>query len=502
MFKHTTELLGAFVLLCCLHLWLYAHMPEARRNWGWPSIVMRNWHEYGFWHLGGKLVSNAGGLDSGETPFVYPGHQPYFLILPYWLKELPGAAGGNGLLYDFTVVLMVFAGLVRLFGTGLRGATLAFATCLSPGFFANVADIDTLAFPALMGLAALTFVGSCLVQNAEKSPLRLMALLAVLVAYMLMNWSTLFSLGAAIVYVWAVRRDWKKQGAFWATGLVVGLVMFMLSLVSKHGGGSTANEVWNTYLWGPAGYGRTGMTLGKAMVRISGVNVVAWLPLVPVVLVLLATNGLGPRWRLAPLPLVVVMLMVLGPRNYIAHHPWNAVSMAGLGLLFSLELLIAPDRLDRPARCRGWVAAALAVSLLLCLAWHALDRFNKREFNALHALVYENTPRHSLIVLADDPQPNGNTDVRGLAEGLDRKVITTAEWESRREEIERSGREVFVLGHEASLPNTRLVAESRCPLSREDRIMVPLFNFYRSTISRRPARERLVYFREYRLYRY
>jgi len=93
MFKRTAWLLGAFVLLCGLHLWLYANMPEARRNSGWPSIVMRNWHEQGFWHLGGKLVNNAGGLDAGEIPFVYPGHRPYFLILPYWLKELPGAGG-------------------------------------------------------------------------------------------------------------------------------------------------------------------------------------------------------------------------------------------------------------------------------------------------------------------------------------------------------------------------------------------------------------------------
>ena len=96
MFKRNAWLPGTFALLCCLHLWLYAHMPEAHRNWGWPSIVMHNWHEQGFWHLGGKLVSNAGGLDVGETPLVYPGHRPGFLILPYWLKELPGAAEATG----------------------------------------------------------------------------------------------------------------------------------------------------------------------------------------------------------------------------------------------------------------------------------------------------------------------------------------------------------------------------------------------------------------------
>jgi hypothetical protein len=501
IFKRPACLLGVFVLLCSLHLWLYANMPEARRNWGWPSIVMRNWHEQGFWHLGGKLVSNAGGLDSGEAPSVYPGHRSYFLILPYWLKELPGAAGGNGLLYDFAIVLATFAGLLRLFGTGIRGVAMAFATCLSPGFFANVADIDTIAFPALMGIAVMAFVGGCLTQTKEKSPWRGISL-AMVVVYMLMNWSTLFSLCIAAVYVWAVRPDWKSLGTYFGVGLLVGLAVFAVSILSRHESGTTSGDFWNGYLWGPAGYTGTGMTWGKAVVRIFGVNVIAWLPLALVAPALLASNGRGPRWRLAPLPLIAAIVMVLGPRNYIANHPWNVVSVIGLGLLFSLELLIAPDRLAQPAPRRGWIAAAAAGSLLFCVAWHALDKFNVREFNALHALVYENTPRHSLIVLADDPQPQGNTDVEGLAGGLDRKVITAAEWESRRAEIERSGKEVFVLGHEASLPHTRLVAESRCPASWDARIMVPLFNFYRSTISRRPARERLVYFSEYRLYRY
>ena len=74
------------------------------------------------------------------------------------------------LLLDFAVVLATFAGLLRLFGTGVRGVTAAFATCLSPGFFANVADIDTIGFPALMGIAVMAFIGGCLTQTREKSP--------------------------------------------------------------------------------------------------------------------------------------------------------------------------------------------------------------------------------------------------------------------------------------------------------------------------------------------
>jgi hypothetical protein len=329
-----------------------------------------------------------------------------------------------------------------------------------------------------------------------------MVSLVMVVVYMLMNWSTLFSLCVAAVYVFALRPDWKSLGTYFGVGLLVGLAVFAMSIASRHASGTTSSGFWNSYLWGPAGYSGSGMNWSKAVVRIFGVNMIAWLPLALVVPALLAGNGRGPRWRLAPLPLITAIIMVLGLRNYNAHHPWNSVSVIGLGLLFSLELLIAPDRLAQPAPRRGWIVAAAACSLLFCVAWHALDNFNKREFNALHALVFENTPRHSLIVLADSLQPQQTTNVLEIAEVFDRKVITAAEWESRRAEIEQSGREVFVLGHEASLPNTRLVAQSRCVAGWADRVMVPMFDFYRSTISRRPARERPVYFSEYRLYRF
>ncbi len=164
-------------------------------------------------------------------------------------------------------------------------------------------------------------------------------------------------------------------------------------------------------------------------------NAIAWLPLALVALALLAGKAGA---LLAPGAAAVDPrdIMVLGLRNYNAHHPWNAVSIIGLGLLFSLELLIAPDCLAQPASRRGRLVAAAACSLLFCVAWHALDNFNKREFNALHALVFENTPRHSLIVLADSLQPQGTTNMQEVALGLDRKEITAVEWESRRAEIE------------------------------------------------------------------
>ncbi len=84
---------AASFLLCGIHLWIYATLPEARKERGWPAIVMRNWHDYGLSQVGCQLLANPGGLDPGETPFIYPRHQPYFLLLPYGLKEICPATG-------------------------------------------------------------------------------------------------------------------------------------------------------------------------------------------------------------------------------------------------------------------------------------------------------------------------------------------------------------------------------------------------------------------------
>ena len=250
MFKRTIWLVGAFVLLCGLHLWLYANMPAARKESGWPNNVVHNWHEYGYWHLDGQLVANPGGLDAGEKPFVYPGHRPWLMLPPYWLKELPGTAGGNGLLYDFVMVLATFAGLTRLLGTGARGVLLASITCLSPGFIANVVTIDMTSYPAVVGLAVLPFAAGRLADGGGKPAGRALTLI-VLILFMLMNWSTLFSLFVAAVYLCARRSaQWKNLAVYLGAALAVGLGGFVVSILSRHQYGTSTGVFWNAYLWG------------------------------------------------------------------------------------------------------------------------------------------------------------------------------------------------------------------------------------------------------------
>jgi hypothetical protein len=489
-----------FVLVCSLHLFLYAQLPEARRNSGWPTEVMHNWHEFGYWHLGGQLVANPGGLDAGEEPFIYPGHRPFFLVLPYLLKELPGAAGGDGLLYDFAVLALIYSAVLGLLGAGLRGILIASAVCLAPGVMNNIADVDTLGVTFLFGLAAMSFAGGALARHEAKLSTRLGAF-AVMVVYMLLNWPTLFPLGITAVYVLCKRSDWKKVAGLFAVALAVGLGVLVVSMHSRHVSGTNSGDFWNSYLWGPLGYDGSGMDTGKAFVRITAVNSVAWLGLAVAGFAVLLCNGLGENWRRAPWPLLASIAAVFVLRNYNAHHPWNAVCQIGLGMVFSLELLVGEKPIATRARLWTATGVAVAFSVFYVVAWLAFYEFNKRDFDPLHEMITTQTPRHALIVVADGLTSAGQTDLKPYEDEFDRKLMPLDEWNLHAAEIGRSGKDVYLLAHVTVPPGATLVAESQIRPTWADRIMAPLFEFYRTKISRRASGDRKQYFDEYRLYK-
>ncbi|HEY1660970.1 MAG TPA: hypothetical protein VGI03_00995 [Verrucomicrobiae bacterium] len=500
--KQTAGLILVFLLLCSLHLWGYAHLPNIRTesDSSFANIILHNWHEYGYWHLHGQLVANPGGLNAGENPVVYPGHRPYLLLPPYWFKELPGAAGGNGLLYDFVMLLATFTGLICLLGTGLRGVLLASITCFCPGFIHNIVSIDLTSFPELFGLAVLPFVAGRLTDSAGKPAGRVLALV-VMVLYMLMNWSTVFPLFVMAIYLCAKRPDqWKKLAVYLGVAAAAGLAILAVSLVSRHQAGTTIGGFWNAYLWGPGGYDGNGMTFGKALVRISAVSVIAWLPLVAGAVALCLRNGLDERWRLSALPLAAGLAMAFMVRNHSAHHPWLAICVIGLGLVFSLELLIAPQAASKPAFSSIGVAIAATFALAYCAGWSALDEFNTRNFNSLFNLLAQNTPRHCFIVVTDNLTLDGRMKPEGFSSMVDRKVLSVDDWESQKDEIAHSGMKVFFLTHGTLPPGANLNAQSQCAPKWTDRLITPLFDFYRGKISRRASGDRKVFFTEYRLY--
>ncbi|HTR43114.1 MAG TPA: hypothetical protein VMH87_15985, partial [Pseudomonadales bacterium] len=249
--KQSARLIVVFLFLCGIHLWGYAHLPKARTqsDGAYASIVLHNWHEYGYWNVHGQLLANPGGMEPGEKPLIYPGHRPYLLLVPYWFRELPGAAGGYGLLYDFVMVLATFGGVISLFGTGMRGVLLASILCLCPGFIYSVISIDLTSFPELFGLAALSFAAGRLA-NSSRNPTGQILALVVLVLFMLMNWSTVFPLFVMAVYLCAKRPEqWRKLAIYLGIAAAVGVAVLAVSLISRRQPGQHFEHFWNAYLW-------------------------------------------------------------------------------------------------------------------------------------------------------------------------------------------------------------------------------------------------------------
>lgn len=497
LFRRLFKPVAVFLLLASLHLYFYTHLSESRRDGGWPSIVLHNWHETGYWPLHGQLVANPGGLESGEEQFIYPGHRPTFLIPPYLLKELPGAAFRDGALYDFAVLAATYAAMLALFGLGWRGMLLGCVVCFTPGFINNVAAVDTINVPALLGLAVMGFAASRFARQENDISAYAVAF-GVTLVFMCLNWSTLFSLGIAAVYVFCKRTDWKSAAVFFAPPLLIGLIVLAVSMHSKHTGTTgTSGDFWNAYLWGPLGYDRAGMTLGKAFVRISAVNVMAWLSLAVAGLVVLVVNGLGEKWRRAPWPLLAGIAAVFALRNYNAHHPWNSVCLIGLGLLFSIELLTGQQPLAFPKWQRLATAATVAFTLVFAMGWLALDDFNNRSANGLRELVVKNTPRHAVIVVADGLLPSGPSNLKDFSEMFDRKLVALEGWEHP-----TNGVEFYLLTHTNLPDGVTPVGQSHLTPAGADKIIAPLMDFYREKISRRAPGNRKEYFDDFSLGKY
>lgn len=156
-------------------------------------------------------------------------------------------------------------------------------------------------------------------------------------------------------------------------------------------------------------------------------------------------------------------------------------------------MLTADAPLAFPKWQRLTTVVTVAFTLLYAVAWMALDDFNTRSFTVLRALVSQNTPRHALIVV-DSLLPAGNANLKDFQESFDRKLVALEDWDHQ-----AGGREVFLLTHTNLPDGVTLVAESHLAPAGADKIIAPLFDFYRTKISRRAPGNRREYFDDYQL---
>src|SRR5262245_1544212 len=85
--KRVVGLLSLVLLLPAANVILH-YFADNNLSHGWPSNVVRNWEQFGFGALKGKLVINPGGYEALTRPDVYAGHRPASLYPIYLGKQL------------------------------------------------------------------------------------------------------------------------------------------------------------------------------------------------------------------------------------------------------------------------------------------------------------------------------------------------------------------------------------------------------------------------------
>ena len=399
---------------------LYCTLPLSTRISAWGPTVLRNWHDFGFFQLHGKLVYNPGGGGLPDHPIVYGGHRALSLYPAYLASHLPGK---EGLAYFLCLSLAIGLGVWRLLGGGLTGMTAAVLTVFTPCFVDTLPTLDTLDIPVLLSIPFLCWIRDLLAP--EKISFRALVLLLVLVAaYAPLNWTTILGFGIVMAYLAAALPGKFRRVILFAciTG-VAGALVLAISLIDKAGDSHHAmrteqfSKLFNNYLWGAEGYGgQNPMTTGKAFSRLAIIGVISLLPLW-IFFIRLAVRTLRqtknpmaslfkPSW-----PLLAASGLVGGLRNYFAHHPWMAGPVFICGIVFSCRLLldqappVAPAESEkgtfRAALSWAWPAVlglAYSLGILLCL------RVNTASVDALVRLT-GHTDRQAVIYFSPQTDP-------------------------------------------------------------------------------------------------
>jgi hypothetical protein len=496
---HLKYVLAIFLLLAVVVTIIFQTIPDPRMESGWCQIVMRNWQSEGFSAMRGQLVANYGGLSPNEEPVVYPGHRPEFLYIPYFLKYSLPFGDARGILYVVFMTSISFWGIARLFAYRPYGITAACLFCVCPGYIANIALIDTISFPGVLGVSTMCLAASFLIGKRQTTA-GLVAVGLGMALFMTLNWSTLFSLAILGMFVLASGSRRKSVYLVLISAGLVGIWTLYLAMKSRAAGNGPA-ELWDTYLFGPLGYDKGGMTWSKAGLRILAVNLVAWLPLVAWFVV--GMSLMRPRRHIACLlPLIGSLLVVLSMRNYHAHHPWGAVSFIALGLLMTMALM-QPEFgvISRPFRRKSIVVGITAAGILYAFTWVAFDTHNKKEYNNLHDLIFSKTPRNSRIFFVENPWTNNSMiDWNAFSLQFDRKISSKDERLRDPRFTSDSIQPEYFVSTQFPPAGSHLVASQSCKDGAIDAIMESILNFYREKVSKRTTGDRKTYAKTFYLY--
>lgn len=398
------------------------------------GTVLYNWRDHGYWNLGGRVVTNPGGIAPGETPEVYAGYRGFSLLPLHALHLLTGSLWWSLLIF-FVLMSMGLAFVIWwCLGRTGTGLVAAIAFCWSPSFVREMVNWNPVPGTVLLGVPVIMVLLRAL--DPVKQPVKFATLVgfaAVTVLYAQIEWASIFALfigwSALVVLLWPGQR--VRLGILTVAlgvGVLLGPVLLMRQK-SVDGGGSGLSSLIASY-FGQGGYGEGLMTWPLALKRLTVVGIIGVLPLWAVLAVIVWHLHVRKKSAVmvALAPLGAALFGCLAMRNPMAHHQWIACSVISLGILVSLQLLLRPVEMDistaaavRPATESRWFFILLAIA---CFGYGqvigAVNQTNFANVNALVGLVQEHTPRSALICIGPDLEAQLSVEDAGPM--LDRHV--------------------------------------------------------------------------------
>jgi hypothetical protein len=458
----------------------------------WRHNVVRNWEQYGFLTLKGKLVTNVGGYEALTKPEVYPGHRPACLYPAFFVKQLFAWTGAGNMAFYLVLSLAVLLSTWSLLGQNRVAWVVGAAAILCPGHTYYLPALDPNTIPVMIGLPFAAILLPQIVKPSL-SPLALVGLLLLFAAYTALNWTTVFVHGMVLAYLLVARQvPMRRVGLYIALAGVNVLLVGVLSVLQKVGGGATYKasflDFLGCYAWGAGGYG-TYLTTGRAAMRLLFVGTAGMLPLILVCAYLLIhrrkSNPAGV-W-LSFLPLAVGVIGVGVMRNFFGHHPWIAACVFLVGLVLSIGLVVQAQAetstaKEPPAGAANWMLAAfLAGCFVYAAAVTVMARTQNSQGQALVALLRTHTARSDTIVLVDADALLVKHAIT-IAEFADRRVVVVPDLSA----LEPGGSRAFLVSTSSTL-QLPLAGQTSQPALASWPLVQKLLAFYSTQVSRRMA---------------
>jgi hypothetical protein len=406
---------------------------------GWTDNVVRNWEDFGFFHLHGQLVMNPGGFEIATNPVIYPGHRAMSLYPVFICTRI--FAGSIGFFLYYTLIsIVVFASINCLLGKGDWAFLIAATVMICPGYVRWQTVLDPNVTSVLLGFP-YSVMALSLLKKPGFGAVHFVLLVILILAFTTINWTTAFVHFSLLVTILLTRIPWRRLIIYVAASGLVTAIILTLSLASKLATGQGKQGDFMIFLqgytWGNIGYG-AGLTTRTAFLRMAFVNLIGLLPLL-----LLSgweyfrnKNNKSISMGLAALPLVAIILEIASMRNYFGHHPWMSVPFITFGIILGLYVWTAsaPDgSKNQPAEIPGrhqyfflTVSLAYAVSVIFLFRIH-----NANELS-LVKLIRGHTARSDLIVIASDRDSETANLATRLPPLFDRNVVVVRnlkEWQ-------------------------------------------------------------------------